>query len=418
MNWKGFVLTYGVNYALPVLLGLLPILLVARGLPPGMDRTRIHRAAVATFLLTRLGLGLLMYPVALTHPEGDLAYHAGRAVLVLEGQVPGRDFENPHGLLFPYWNAAFVLLGGDRPGFGVLLGFFVADAMACIASGVLFRALLPGRSALAALACVVASPLLWAQEVFRGQDESVFLMCLASAAALSAHGRHAAAGAVAGLGVVLAKVTFFPYGLVIVLVGAARAGASWWRPVMAAAVAPLLAVGCLLASGGSPLDVLRYQGEKLDMWGYNASTVLRWIGGTSGRVLSIAFYGAATIAIAAMSAWRTRSWSAAASACNGLILVHGMVILTMPFLVLDYPTQALTFLCALTFSGGSGARTWQLATSLAVLGAVIGLTRSLPDGSVLGLTIPVVLGSHVPFLAAAWRDSVAPRAPRDEACPA
>jgi hypothetical protein len=339
MNWKGEVLSLLIHWLLP---GVATVLLLAglrrrwpRQLPPEVWT----RWAIPVFLLTRVAYIPILYSLPGFQGGGDFLWWVSHSRPILDGKVPGRDFQNNYGPLFPYLQAAGIWLTGGWS-VGVLLPYVIADAVVVFLGARLAAIVLGPDGGRWAGAWLLLSPLQWHQVVVRAADEPVFLASLLGAVWLVLQAKPLRGMAVLALGLCATKVLYAPY--------AAAVGIVVWRDEPRRAMAAAVFVGtCLLVCGlyallgGDVLQFARYRGEEL--WWLNVSSVAFAVAPAVARWPALAAYVLVSLAAAAWAALAGPGRNRAERFVYSLALVQSVSLLFQPFVTVNHICQGLAF---------------------------------------------------------------------------
>ncbi len=344
MNAKGALLQFLIHQGFPALASLLCIPFLLRRWPAAIPRNRWPLLAVLVWIVSRVLYGWFLYVFLGYQSQGDFQYWLQRhAARVEDGLVPGRDFENRYGPLFPYLQAGGHLLLGHPV--GVLLPFFLGEAAVVWLSWRVARRLFAEDEARALSTLVLLNPLLWHQLVRNSQDEALFVAFLLLALEAFAARRPVLAGLVLAVGACATKATLFVYGGALLLFASSDRG-EFLRAAGAALLGTCAIAGPFAAAGARPfsfhldahLDEVLHRGCSLTD---ALSRALAW--GKSEYLPSLAVATAALGAFLAGARMRLRAFPPGARAVLGLAACHAGFILLMPTALPGYFIQGVPF---------------------------------------------------------------------------
>ena len=396
-------ISVAVEWVLPTLAAAALLCLALR--PPSAeapDPLRGWRGAAA-FLATRVAYAVVLL-VVLDRPfRSDMWAWRSNTDGMARGEVPGRDFFNLYGPLYPYLQAwGRWLTPGHHP-LGTLWIFVAGDALAVSCGTLLARDLLGPGGARVARSWLLLDPILWHQLVVRAQDESLFVGTLAAAAWLVHRERRASAAAALAFGFCATKVTYGPYALAVLLAmwGGGRKGIG---PAALFAALVVAAYAWYLSTGASLLSDSNFETHSVN-WGVGVSATdgVARVLPSFPKAAALAAYGLGTAAALGVAAVVSRGMPAGPRAVALLCVAHAMSLLTMPFCVSPYLAQGVVpvLLLFLVRVPGDPGRRWRLA-GLATVSWLGAMHWTQWRGFSLPMK-PVAIAFHAVVLAEAWR---------------
>ncbi len=329
-----------ITWVLPGLSSLLLVLCLRDEQAGDRCRVCLDRNWIPLFVLSRVVYALILFVLFDFDSFSDSWAWKVHSQSILDGLMPGRDFENLYAPLFHYLLAAGRFITPGQHWVGTLLPFVIGDFLALLYGGRIGRGLLGERGGSWVRAWLLVTPLLWHQLVIRGQDESLFLGLLLPALYLAHRKRPVAVGLVLALGLVVTKVTFAPYALGLLLVLPDRR----WRAAVAFLAPTALVYGLYAAAGGALLPAENLETHQVNFGaGISiADTLGRFLPGLPQGPLLVGY--AAAMAIAAVGTpFLVRGGGVL---CRGVIVlsvVHAASMLTMPYCVSPYVAQGVAF---------------------------------------------------------------------------
>ena len=154
---------------------------------------RLPNAAVlcATYLVARIAALWVMHKGLGIAVPSDVPGYFEHALRVVHGEVPNREFSSPYGFAFNYLMAAAVYLHRDP--FSILVMLQIGE---CIGLYLLIRAVVQqtgdARNGVLLLAIYAANPIVGVNLWLGGQDESLLVLVIGSAALLATSTRRLA----------------------------------------------------------------------------------------------------------------------------------------------------------------------------------------------------------------------------------
>lgn len=204
--------------------------LVVWGWPQRAARGEFDRAFYSAFVLSRLGLFVLVFALLRVPVRGDVAgYYVPEGLAVLDGLLPYRDFESSYAPLHGFLDAA-ILRVWNSP-LALILFALLAEAVALPLWMGLARRVRPEATVRRALLLYLASAISLQFCVLDGQDNVVIALLLAAGMLLTVMRRDLLAGALVGLSAVAVKV--IPLGFVPVLFAATPRRWRWAAGLLA-----------------------------------------------------------------------------------------------------------------------------------------------------------------------------------------
>ena len=190
------------------------------GVAAPLLRRSFDRWLYGAFLLTRVGLLVLLFVVLHIEPRGDvIGYYVPEGFGALHGGVPYRDFESSYAPLHAYMDAAVLRVWGSARAlmlFAVLVEF--AGLPLWLGLG---RRVWPERDVRAAAVLYLLSALSLQFVTIDGQDNVVIALLLAASFVLIGRRRELLAGVLLGLSAVAVKL--IPLGYIpVIWAGTAR----------------------------------------------------------------------------------------------------------------------------------------------------------------------------------------------------
>ena len=243
--------------------------------PQRLTRQTFDRAFFGAFLLSRLGLFLLVFALLRVPVRGDaLGYYWPEGLAAMQGLLPYRDFDSSYAPMHGFLDAA-VLRVWQSPR-ALILFALLAEAVALPLWMRLGRRVRPEPTVRRAALLYLVSAISLQFCALDGQDNVVIALLLAAAISLVLARRELLAGAMVGLSAVAVKV--IPLGYVPVLFAATPRRWRWaaglvgvvalgygafWRVLGAAVLMPLTREGGLKSAGDLPYVVEAVTGRTL-----------------------------------------------------------------------------------------------------------------------------------------------------------
>ncbi len=327
-----------ITWVLPSLASLLLVLVFRTGWPTGRSTVWFDRNWIPLFLLSRAVYALILFVLFSFDSFSDSWAWKVHSTSVLEGLMPGRDFENLYAPLFHYLLAAGRFITPGQHWVGTLLPFVIGDFLALLYGGRVGGILLGRKGGTWVRAWLLVTPLLWHQLVVRGQDESLFLGLLLLGLYLVHERRPVAAGLTLALGLTVTKVTFAPYALGLLLVmqkGRLKAALAFALPTAAV-------YGVYLVAGGAILPTENLAAHQVNFGaGISIPDALARVLPSLPPWPMLAFYAVAMAAAAVGTPLLARSGSVLTRGVIVLTVVHASSMLAMPFCVSPYVAQGV-----------------------------------------------------------------------------
>jgi hypothetical protein len=328
-----------VTWVLPSMASLL--LLVYLRTPTagaGGPTTWLDRGWIPLFILSRVFYALLLFGLFNFDSPSDSWAWKLHSQSVLDGLMPGRDFENLYSPLFHYLLAAGRFITPGQHWLGTLLPFVIGDFLAILYGGRIGRNLLGEKGGGWVRAWLLVTPLLWHQLVVRGQDESLFLGLLLLALWLAHRERPIAVGLVLALGLTTTKVTFAPYALGLLL---AMPGGRL-RAILAFSLPTAVVYGAYVAAGGSIFPTENLSAHQVNFGaGISIPDALARVFPTLPYGPMLSLYAGAMVLAAVVAPLLFRGGSVLLRGTAVLTVVHALSMLTMPFCVSPYIAEGV-----------------------------------------------------------------------------
>lgn len=315
-----------------------------RGLPRGDSWVLRSGVAWSAWAVTRVVYVVLFWFVLDLCYGADMWAWDANTRGMAKGLVPGRDFFNLYGPLYPYLQAIGRWLTPTWDKVGTLWVFVIGDFIAVWAGGKIAGALLGPLAGKWVRLWLVVDPLLWHQLVVRAQDESLFVGTLLLPIWLIHRSRPWTGMVVLALGLCSTKITYAPYalGVLLALPGEGRSyRRAWvlWCAVVLGIYAAYLATGARWMSGDN------YSTHSVN-WGVGVSLsdAARRLFPSLSVEAGLALYGISCAIAIPWYCWRIRRRSLLERAVLGAAMAHAISLLTMPCSVSPYLAQGSAFL--------------------------------------------------------------------------